>query len=51
MFRRSGCRFGDKNMRQIGRPERVPIPQERNTLYALTIRSKHRRTLACVSAT
>src|SRR5262249_45274234 len=33
MFRRSGRRFADKNMRQSKNPERVPIPQERNTLW------------------
>jgi hypothetical protein len=30
MFRRSGYRFADKNMRQTRTREHVPIPQERN---------------------
>src|SRR5690242_20247444 len=34
MFRRSGGRFADKNMRQRKNHEHVPIPKERNVLYA-----------------
>jgi len=34
MFRRSGCRFADKNMRKTKESrEHVPIPKERNMLY------------------
>jgi len=32
MFRRSGHRFADKNMRQTVNPEHVPIPKERKML-------------------
>src|SRR5205085_9655595 len=32
MFRRSGRRFADKNMRKRKNRERVPIPKERNML-------------------
>jgi hypothetical protein len=32
MFRRSGSRFADRNMRQIKNAERIPVPWERNTL-------------------
>jgi hypothetical protein len=32
MFRRSGRRFADKNMRQKKNPEHDPIPKERNML-------------------
>jgi hypothetical protein len=32
MFRRSGRRFADKNMRKMMTLEHVPIPPERNVL-------------------
>jgi hypothetical protein len=32
MFRRSGRRFADKNMRKRKNREHVPIPKERNML-------------------
>jgi len=32
MFRRSGRRFADKNMRKQKNLEHVPIPKERNML-------------------
>jgi hypothetical protein len=37
MFRRSGRRFADKNMRQRKNRERIPIPKEGNTLAVRAI--------------
>src|SRR4030081_3336374 len=36
MFRRSGYRFADKNMRHSGTLEHVPIPTERDMLKGLS---------------
>src|SRR5882672_8436823 len=43
MFRRSGRRFADKNMRQSMNLERIPIPQERNTFWLVSTSSMKTR--------
>jgi hypothetical protein len=50
MFRRSGRRFADKNMRKRKNRERVPIPKERNLLEPRQARPATLRMIAPASA-